>query len=94
MTHYPKSTTAYEDTSQEILMQSHFLSDAFFGSLRSVRFTDRSTFFQRSNYTTFLILFLSKIFASPHLSRLCSKLVDNIFLPADSRGKKKGFQLF
>ncbi|MDR1627617.1 MAG: hypothetical protein LBR79_02440 [Oscillospiraceae bacterium] len=23
-------------------MQSHFLSDAFFGSLRSVRFTDRS----------------------------------------------------
>ncbi|MDR1627915.1 MAG: hypothetical protein LBR79_04000 [Oscillospiraceae bacterium] len=27
---------------QEILMQSHFLSDAFFDSLRSVRFTDRS----------------------------------------------------
>ncbi|MDR1628502.1 MAG: hypothetical protein LBR79_07020 [Oscillospiraceae bacterium] len=25
-----KSTTAYEDTSREILMQSHFLSDAFF----------------------------------------------------------------
>ncbi|MDR1628476.1 MAG: hypothetical protein LBR79_06885 [Oscillospiraceae bacterium] len=37
-----KSTTAYEDTSREILMQSHFLSDAFFDSLRSVRFTDRS----------------------------------------------------
>ncbi|MDR1627669.1 MAG: hypothetical protein LBR79_02720, partial [Oscillospiraceae bacterium] len=69
------STTAYEDTSREILgggpnqliisfsppliavgkegisavlrhdrilMQSHFLSDAFFDSLRSVRFTDRS----------------------------------------------------
>ncbi|MDR1627516.1 MAG: hypothetical protein LBR79_01925 [Oscillospiraceae bacterium] len=26
----------------QILMQSHFLSDAFFDSLRSVRFTDRS----------------------------------------------------
>ncbi|MDR1627761.1 MAG: hypothetical protein LBR79_03205 [Oscillospiraceae bacterium] len=42
MTHNPKSTTAYEDTSREILMQGHFLSDAFFDSLRSVRFTDRS----------------------------------------------------
>ncbi|MDR1627231.1 MAG: hypothetical protein LBR79_00470 [Oscillospiraceae bacterium] len=29
-------------THKEILMQSHFLSDAFFDSLRSVRFTDRS----------------------------------------------------
>ncbi|MDR1628551.1 MAG: terminase large subunit [Oscillospiraceae bacterium] len=37
-----KSTTAYEDTSREILMQSHFLSDAFFDNLRSVKFTDRS----------------------------------------------------
>ncbi|MDR1628081.1 MAG: hypothetical protein LBR79_04845 [Oscillospiraceae bacterium] len=37
-----KSTTAYKNTSREILMQSHFLSDVFFDSLRSVRFTDRS----------------------------------------------------
>ncbi|MDR1628122.1 MAG: hypothetical protein LBR79_05055 [Oscillospiraceae bacterium] len=29
-------------THNEILIQSHFLSDAFFDSLRSVRFTNRS----------------------------------------------------
>ncbi|MDR1627691.1 MAG: hypothetical protein LBR79_02845 [Oscillospiraceae bacterium] len=45
---------AYKNTSREILMQSHFLSDAFFDSLRSVKFTDRSN-------TTFLSGFCYKI---------------------------------
>ncbi|MDR1628280.1 MAG: hypothetical protein LBR79_05860 [Oscillospiraceae bacterium] len=35
-----------------ILMQSHFLSDAFFDSLRSVRFTDRSNISHAANKNT------------------------------------------
>ncbi|MDR1628248.1 MAG: hypothetical protein LBR79_05690 [Oscillospiraceae bacterium] len=64
-------------------MQSHFLSDAFFDSLRSVRFTDRSSG----------IFVLSPAIGGGERGSfnhwLCPKLVDNVFFPRVGGGKKE-----